>query len=429
MNKLIDVDNFKIKFLNILFILIPLSFIVGNLMLNINIFLFIALSLFFYKNKIFEIKIIFIDKIVFFFFSYTVLVAIANYIESHYLRSQTVNFYLAGKSLFYLRYLFLYIVTRYLIEKNLLNFKWFFVSSSCLCLFVSLDIFYQFIFNKDIFGFVLQHSRKISGPFGSELIAGGYLQRFFVFFVFLILGFFPTKKNFLLIIVFIAIIFTATILSGNRMPFVLLLLIILLIAIFEKKIRFLLIISLSIFFLIFYFVPKKHDIKANIGNFTKHTSELLKLPFTRKIDRNKLPNLFQEFESFYDTWLMNKYIGGGIRSFRINCPNRNNININERVTCNTHPHNYYLEILTDLGLIGLVIISILFFFIFYNSFIKKYFLKTKFLDGNILTPFIFIFIAEVFPIKSSGSFFTTLNSTFLFLIISIIVGLSQKKLR
>ena len=39
-----------------------------------------------------------------------------------------------------------------------------------------------------------------------------------------------------------------------------------------------------------------------------------------------------------------------------------------------------------------------------------------------LVPFVLVFIAEIFPLKTSGSFFTTGNSTFIFLTLSIIVG-------
>ena len=45
---------------------------------------------------------------------------------------------------------------------------------------------------------------------------------------------------------------------------------------------------------------------------------------------------FHEFKTFYGTWLMNKYIGGGVKSFRINCWERQNIKVGERTTCNTH---------------------------------------------------------------------------------------------
>ena len=123
---------------------------------------------------------------------------------------------------------------------------------------------------------------------------------------------------------------------------------------------------------------------------------------------------------------MNRYIGGGVKSFRINCWQRENINVGERTTCNTHPHNYYLEILADLGLVGFFILVVVFSTILYISFFKKYFRSLSHPSDNILTPFMFLFFIEIFPIKSTGSFFTTSNATFLFLVLAITVALSRK---
>ena len=40
---------------------------------------------------------------------------------------------------------------------------------------------------KDIFGYEIHHTgRKLSGPFGDELIAGGFIQRFSLFSFFLL---------------------------------------------------------------------------------------------------------------------------------------------------------------------------------------------------------------------------------------------------
>ena len=91
-----------------------------------------------------------------------------------------------------------------------------------------------------------------------------------------------------------------------------------------------------------------------------------------------------------------------------------------------HPHNYYLEILTETGLIGFLIISIVFLQTLYYSFFKKYFTTSNIHINNLIIPFIFLFIAEIFPIKSTGSFFTTGNATYLFLILPIIIGLVRK---
>ena len=48
-------------------------------------------------------------------------------------------------------------------------------------------------------------------------------------------------------------------------------------------------------------------------------------------------------------------------------------------------------------------------------------------NNHIITPFIFLFLIEIFPIKSTGSFFTTSNATFIFLIIAVIIALARKE--
>ena len=91
-----------------------------------------------------------------------------------------------------------------------------------------------------------------------------------------------------------------------------------------------------------------------------------------------------------------------------------------------HPHNYYLEILTETGLVGLAIILSIFLLTLYYSFFKKYFLQTSLRNNNIIIPFIFLFLVEIFPLKSTGSFFTTGNASYLFFILAILIGLIKR---
>ena len=92
-----------------------------------------------------------------------------------------------------------------------------------------------------------------------------------------------------------------------------------------------------------------------------------------------------------------------------------------------HPHNYYLEILTETGIFGFLIISSIFLITLYISFYKKYFTNSNLRYNHVITPFIFLLLIEIFPVKSTGSFFTTANATFIFLIISVIIALSRKE--
>ena len=98
----------------------------------------------------------------------------------------------------------------------------------------------------------------------------------------------------------------------------------------------------------------------------------------------KAPPYLKEFETFYDTWKMHKYIGGGIKNFRYYCHIRPNIDMNSDFICNMHPHNYYLEILTETGLIGFLFCLSIFILVIYISLVKKYFLNSPLNKNNII---------------------------------------------
>ncbi len=420
--------------LNILLSFIPLSYIIGNFAINLNVFLLIVFSLIFFNKKIFKIKLLFLDKIILSFFILALFSAVINTIES--IPSEHDNSTLV-KTILFLRYLLLYFVLRYLIENEKIYFKWFFISSLCCTLFVSFDIFYQFVFSQDIFGIKPLHPSKLSGPFGDELVAGGYIHKFSLFGIF-VLPFFKLKKSYLSLILstLFLIYMTAIILSGNRMPLVLFLLSIFLIILFEKKTRKYLPISLIVVSSVIFVIYKNNSIvKDSFDSFFDNSTDIINvfviesITKSSKIPEKRIPIYYQEFKTSYGTWMMNKYIGGGIKSFRHNCPKRKILSHNERTTCNMHPHNYYLEILTDLGIMGLIISCLIFIITIYNSLIKNYFLKQTKVINIISVPFIFVFISEIFPLRTSGSFFTTSTSTFIFILIAIIITLSKKKIR
>ena len=108
------------------------------MIININIlFLIIPTFLIFYK-EIINLKYYFLDKVIFVFFLFILITGIVN---DYY-------FYLNGfewrgffptivKSILFFKYLMIYISIRILIEKQILNFKPFFISAFgfFICLF------------------------------------------------------------------------------------------------------------------------------------------------------------------------------------------------------------------------------------------------------------------------------------------------------
>lgn len=433
----------KTYFINFLFSLIPISFIAGNLILNLNILLFIILSLFFYYKEILKIDLHNIDKLILLIFIYILMIAFYNNIANYHAENSAKNWTIILKSILFLRFLILYFAIRYLIEKEIINFKSFFYVCFFATTFLCFDLIFQFYNGSNFFG-IEGTPRRMSGIFGDELIAGTYLQRFSIFTFFLVPFFFKIKnKNlfYLFLIVYFSIIFFSLIIAGNRIPLLSFITICFLIIIFEKEFRKYLIFFLLLISIIFTTSYKlSEEIDDHYGTlylkiiqiFTvtdptsfKISKKLSKERYQGEIFSKKIPltNVYvKDMYYGYKTWELNKYFGGGIKSFRINCPKTKLPN------CGPHPHNYYLEILSALGTFGLFILVIIFTAIIYYSFVLKYFFRSNFKKEKIIIPFMFLFLSEIFPFKTTGSFFTTGNATFIFLLISVNVALLKKKI-
>ena len=82
--------------------------------------------------------------------------------------------------------------------------------------------------------------------------------------------------------------------------------------------------------------------------------------------------------------------------------------------------------MAELGLIGLIMLILIFVKIFYDTFVNKYVFKSFLSQNRLIIPFMFLFFIEIFPVKTTGSFFTTGNATYLYLIMSVTVNLSRK---
>lgn len=411
--------------LNIFFCFLPVSFIAGNLAINLNLLLIIILSSIFYGKNIISSKFFLIDRLIIFFFLFTFIVGLFNSFNVYDAGTNFKDNLILKKSIFFFKYLFFYFCIKTLVEKDILNFKFFFLSCGVCVIFVSLDLVYQLIFNKDIFGFE-RIDHKLSGPFGEEQIAGGYLQKFsfFVFFLFFILDRKLEKKTLSAILVGLFMIISFSVLiSGNRMPIVMYLLSWFFLFLLEKDIRkyFIIFLILTLIFVIFIFWNVE-QVKMNILNFYSMLSQIFNfLPQLFGANETlNFPNTYiKELYSGYATWKTNIIFGGGIESFHINCSKILN-------SCSSHPHNYYLEILSETGLIGLVSVCLIFLYIFYISIVKKFILNTHFQNNYLISPFAIMFLIEIFPIKTSGSFFTTGNATYLFFIMAVIVGLYRR---
>ena len=421
--------------MNFLLLAIPISYILGNLVLNINIIILIVTSLVFYNHKIFSYKFSPIDKIIILFFSYILLNGIINNFFNFPANSN--NNFILVKSILFMRFLLLYFSLKYLIRNEIIDLKKIFIFYSIIVLFVCVDIIIQYIFGYDLFGFEAT-ARRFSGPFGDELVSGAFIQRFFIFPLFALILFSKIKKGQFLDFSFFLIIILSAVgifLSGNRVPLLLFIIMITIFFFFQPKIRKAVMYVVVLFSLTFVIV-----LNSNI-NFKKHYSSLIiesgkitnyiKLKVTGKSLLGLKSIYIKEIESGILTWQENKVFGGGIKSFYVHCVN---INPNDwtlfgGVNCNQHPHNYYLEAAAALGIVGLIIFLLLIGSIIFSSYKESVSNRDDSAYKKLIFPFLILFIIEIFPFKTTGSLFTTGNATYLFIIIAFVVGLNEYRLK
>ena len=456
----------EIKLVEILFYALPLSFIIGNLILSINILLFIIFSFFLIKKENLSYRFNNANWFIIIFFLYlfiSTLIQFSDYdvwiqkardafanqpAEENLLPHwQKKNLKLEDhpifKSLLLIRFVFLIFIIDTLFYNKILNLKKFFLSSLLCTSFVSLDILFQYILGFDVFG-MENNGRYNSGPFGDEFIAGGYLQKFSFLSFFYIFNIYKYKNlNNPLILLLITIHALAIFLSGNRMPLLLFIFGCFLLILFIKKIRSILLSSLVIFFIVFFAIAKNdNQIKVSYQNLyfqTVYQGVIKHFDKEKKIieEEEKGKDLYKIgpsgkrntilrqsghariYLTAIEMWKENHIFGFGLKSFRVKCweilPRI------EGLACANHPHNYYLEILSEAGIIGIslvfIIIIILMLKIF-NFLIKKKYEKDKSL--YFLIPIILIFFLEIWPFRSSGSFFTNWGSTLFWLNIALL---------
>jgi len=228
--------------------------------------------------------------------------------------------------------------------------------------------------------------------------------------------------------------------SGNRMPLILFILGLFLVYFFNKKLKnTVLINSIILFILLGSIISFDSKLRENfislygnargtiVGLFERITTDesiiLLKEKKQFADEPNEGAGYTRIIFTGIETWKLHKIFGNGIKSFREDC--KRIILEQQRGACSNHPHNYYLEILTDLGIIGFIFVmaiaSMFIVFVVKNySFLNGNNLANLFLLGATISLFL-----EVFPFKTSGSIFTTNDTTYITLLSGIILSHKQ----
>tara|TARA_B110000037_G_C16829946_1_gene387317 strand:- start:52 stop:549 length:498 start_codon:yes stop_codon:yes gene_type:complete len=97
--------------------------------------------------------------------------------------------------------------------------------------------------------------------------------------------------------------------------------------------------------------------------------------------------------------------GHGAKMFRFYCSKKENFVADN--ACTTHPHNFYMQMLAETGLVGFLFLMMIFFYILFLFFKNLYFqLKyKKQLISDLGLCLLSSYFITFFPILPSGNFF------------------------
>lgn len=416
------INNKILYFAYLLFLLIPLSLITGPfipdlfLVIISLIFLFQILkekNLILLKNKYFLLFIIFCLIIT--------IISIFSY-----------NLSSLKSAIFYFRFGLFGMATFILIKSNQQIFKSLFYLFIIIYSLLFIDTLYQYYFSKNLLGFTYTNNIenfRITSFFRDDEVLGSYVARFFPLVIFLFVlntEFKSFKKRFILISIIIIQSFTIVLFSGERTSLGLYLLSLCFIFFSSKKIRKILTIPMiSIILISLVTFSYSEKIKYRVI-----TTTINQLGLSSQSERFVL--FSKTYEGHYlvaaKMFKEKPFFGHGPKMFRFFCDKDENFVAPN--ACSTHPHNFYAQMFSELGLFGFLSLFTLFLFIcflFIKNLFFQLFKKKQFLSDEAICLLAFYF-SILFPLLPSGNFFNNWLSIIIYYPLGFLIySIKQKK--
>lgn len=401
-------------------LLLPISLITGPFLPDLTA---VFVSIFVLINIKSILNLNFINKKIF-----LVLITFNLWIILSSLISDYVIFSLKS-SIFYFRFLTFSLGVYYFINlDSKFSLKFFYVLLFSFSLLI-LDGYFQFFTGTNFFGYNLQPGPRVSSFFDKELILGSYLSRLlpllFGLYIFNIDKFSNNKKVITFLTCLTLILSEGLVfLSGERAAFFFINLSAFFMIIFLKGFKLVRIITLTIsFILIIIIINFYPNSKNRILDLTLEQTSIFKKD-------TKIVMFTNIHEIYYKTALnifkSNPIIGTGPKTFRKECSNpKYSTSI---YSCATHPHNTYIQLLSETGFIGFIFIFLLFLRIIYFS-IHEIFFNKKNLSENEKTKYNFkicliaCFLITLWPFIPNGNFFNNWLSIIYYLPLGFFISL------
>ena len=268
-------------------------------------------------------------------------------------------------SFFYFRYAVLVIAIVAFLDVDDKFIKYFFYCILACFTALILDGFYEYFVGENILGWSNTESSRISSFFGEEKILGSYLSRLWPIFFGISVFIFKEKNKIFLLFIIIFILSEALIfLSGDRSAFFNVNLSAIFVILFSRKLfklRLITLLSSILLLIIISFINP--TAKERIFNQTLKQMNLVK-----DMEKPIVDGLYifskehtHHYITAYKMYLDNKMLGVGVKNFRKFCSDEKyKVSIS---SCAPHPHNTYIQILSETGIIGfLFLLTVLIYF-------------------------------------------------------------------
>ena len=143
----------------------------------------------------------------------------------------------------------------------------------------------------------------------------------------------------------------------------------------------------------------------------------------RKVEKNlqKIAYILNYTNPVFQFFKNNQIFGVGNKNYRIETCDEKKNKENKEYYCLTHPHQIYIELLSEHGIFGtIIILSIIFYLIF--RLLRQIAKSQNYLQ---IGTFIFIMINFI-PLIPSGSFFSDFNLTLFMINFSLMYAVNKK---
>ena len=399
--------NLKNNYLLVLVSIIPLSILIGPSISLINIVIIILGFLYYFRNKNFFY--LFKNKIIIFLFSIYIYLLFNSFISIDFNTGFLRNF---G----FIRFILLFFAINYLFFKNK-NVNLIFIVWLTITFIVLLDSFYEFYKGENILGYSETSGARIVSFFKDEPVVAGYLNGFiFIIFGFLFSNFDKKKINEKIFIFLIILSFSVCILITG-----------------ERSNTFKFLFGLFIFMSLNHYIKYKFKLliilfAALLLSFSYFSSDKIKLRYGGQLIDSftgssgkyffKDSLYYRHYKSGIEVFKKYPILGVGNKNYRVEtCRN----NFEKKYICNTHPHQIYIELITEHGLFGSILLLLIILFSIFRNF------KTMISSKNLIQIGSFCYLLPVFlPILPSGSFFGDFNATLFWLNFSIFYASNSK---